>query len=102
GSIDTPIWDRAGRAAEEISARAPATQEALYGATLERFHAAVGRTAGRGIPPEKAAAAIARALTSRRPRTRYPVGSDARGQLLAARFLPDRLLDRLIARLIGI
>jgi NAD(P)-dependent dehydrogenase (short-subunit alcohol dehydrogenase family) len=102
GSIDTPIWERAGRAAEEISARVPAAQEVLYGTMLKRFRAAVGRTAGRGIPPEKAAETIDRALTSRRPRTRYPVGFDARGQLLAARFLPDRLLDRAIARLIGI
>jgi NAD(P)-dependent dehydrogenase (short-subunit alcohol dehydrogenase family) len=102
GSIATPIWDRAGRAAEEISARVPQAQEALYGTMLERFHAAVERTAGRGISPEKAAETIDRALTSPRPRTRYPVGSDARGQLLAARLLPDRLLDRVIARLIGI
>lgn len=102
GSIDTPIWDRAGRAAEEISERVPAAQETLYGAMLERFREAVGRTAGRGIPPERAAETIARALTSRRPRTRYPVGADARAQLLAARLLPDRLLDRAIARLIGI
>ncbi|HET7053361.1 MAG TPA: SDR family oxidoreductase [Solirubrobacterales bacterium] len=102
GSIDTPIWARANRAAEEIAARTPAAQEALYGSMLERFDAAVGRTASRGIPPERAARTIARALTSRRPRTRYPVGTDARTQMLAARFLPDRLLDRAIAHLIGL
>ncbi len=102
GSIDTPIWARANRAAEEIAARTPATQEALYGSMLERFDAAVGRTASRGIPPERAARTIARALTARRPRTRYPVGADARMQMLAARFLPDRLLDRAIARFIGL
>jgi NAD(P)-dependent dehydrogenase (short-subunit alcohol dehydrogenase family) len=102
GSIDTPIWARANRAAEEIAARTPAAQEDLYGSMLERFDAAVGRTASRGIPPERAARTIARALSSRRPRTRYPVGTDAHMQMLAARFLPDRLLDRAIARLIGL
>ncbi|MGE5281268.1 MAG: SDR family NAD(P)-dependent oxidoreductase [Chloroflexota bacterium] len=99
GSIDTPIWERGERFADEISSRAPATQEELYGATIERFRAAVRRTAERGISPEKVAAAIARALTARRPRTRYVVGADARGQALAARFLPDRALDAAVRRI---
>jgi NAD(P)-dependent dehydrogenase (short-subunit alcohol dehydrogenase family) len=97
GSIDTPIWSRAELASGEIAKDAP-EQAALYGETLERFRKAVRRTAARGIPPEKAAQVIARALTAPRPRTRYPVGTDARVQMLAARFLPDRLLDRVIAR----
>jgi NAD(P)-dependent dehydrogenase (short-subunit alcohol dehydrogenase family) len=102
GSIDTPIWERGEQTADEVSARAPATQEELYGRTIERFRSAVRRTAERGIAPDKVAAAIAHALSARRPRTRYIVGADARGQALLKRLLPDRALDRLVRRIMRI
>jgi hypothetical protein len=41
---------------------------------------------------------IGAALTTDRPRTRYLVGSDAKIRALMARVLPDRGMDRLIAR----
>lgn len=102
GSIDTPIWERGERIADEVSARAPAAQEELYGATIERFRGAVRRTAERGIAPDRVAAAISHALTARRPRTRYVVGADARGQALLERLLPDRGLDWLVRRIMSI
>lgn len=98
GSIDTPIWERGERIADEVASRAPAAQEELYGQTIERFRAAVRRTADRGIAPDRVAKAVAHALTARRPRTRYVVGADARGQALARRLLPDRAFDRMVAR----
>lgn len=97
GSIDTPIWERSIRSFEEMSARAPSAQEELYGKRLANLQKGAMKTAARGIPPEKAAAAIADALTARRPRTRRRVGLDAQGQVLLRRLLPDRALDRLLA-----
>jgi NAD(P)-dependent dehydrogenase (short-subunit alcohol dehydrogenase family) len=97
GSIDTPIWERSVRSYEEMAARAPAAQEELYGKRLAGLRAGAERTAARGISPQKVAAAIADALTARRPRTRRRVGLDAQGQVLLRRLLPDRLLDRLVA-----
>jgi NAD(P)-dependent dehydrogenase (short-subunit alcohol dehydrogenase family) len=102
GSIDTAIWERGERIADEIAARTPAAQEQLYGETIERFRGAVQRTAARGIAPEKVAKSISHALTANRPRTRYLVGLDARGQALLSWGLPDRLLDRVIARVMRI
>lgn len=98
GSIDTPIWERGERIADDVASRAPAAQEELYGETIERFRAAVRRTAERGIPPEKVAAAVVHALSASHPRTRYVVGADARGQALLKRLLPDRALDAAIRR----
>lgn len=98
GSIDTPIWERGERTADEVAERAPAEHQALYGETLDRLRELSKQTAERGIAPQKVAEAIERALTARRPRTRYLVGRDARGQALVSRLLPDRLLDRLVAR----
>lgn len=102
GSIDTPIWERGERLADDVSARAPAAQEELYGETIERFRVAVRRTAERGIAPDKVAAAISHALSARRPRTRYVVGADARGQALLARLLPDRVMDAVVRRVMRI
>jgi hypothetical protein len=47
------------------------------------------------MPADQVATVVARALTVRRPRTRYLVGTDARITAMVAR-LPDRLRDRLI------
>ena len=79
GSIDTPIWERGEREADEVGERAPAAQEELYGKAIERLPQGGQGTAARGIPPEKVAEAIEHALSARRPRTRYLVGLDARG-----------------------
>jgi len=46
--------------------------------------------------PVVVAAAIAKAVQSPRPRTRYVVGGGARGMLLAERILPDRGFDKFI------
>ncbi len=102
GSIDTPIWERGERIADEVSERAHDSQEELYGETIDRFRAAVKRTAERGIPPEKVGRSICHALTARRPRTRYVVGADARGQALARRLLPDRGFDALVRRVMRV
>jgi NAD(P)-dependent dehydrogenase (short-subunit alcohol dehydrogenase family) len=102
GSIDTPIWERGEEIADQLAERAPATQETLYGERIERFRGAVRRTAERGIAPEKVAGAVQHALGSRRPRTRYLVGADARGQALLSRLLPDRVMDRIVARVMRI
>lgn len=46
---------------------------------------------------DAAARVIAKAVTTRRPRTRYTVGRDAALLTRLARVLPDRTLDRVIA-----
>jgi NAD(P)-dependent dehydrogenase (short-subunit alcohol dehydrogenase family) len=102
GSIATPIWERGEKRAEAAAERAPAAQDALYGKQIESFRGAVRRTAERGIPPEKVANAVQHALTASRPRTRYLVGADARGQALLKRLTPDRLMDRIVARAMGL
>jgi NAD(P)-dependent dehydrogenase (short-subunit alcohol dehydrogenase family) len=102
GSIATPIWDRGVGEADAIVARASEEERALYANFIRAYPKVARRAAERGIPPERVATTIERALTSSRPRTRYLVGADARAQALLAKLLPDRLLDLLIARLSGL
>ncbi len=102
GSIATEIWERGQNEADAFLARIPADQVELYGKSMEAYREVARQTAARGIVPEKVAKAIAHALSARRPRTRYLVGADARAQALFNRLLPDRLVDRLIARFTGL
>ena len=92
GSIDTPIWARGEAAAEEILAASPQTEQ-LYGPAIERFRKVVRQTAERGIPPERVAKAIVHALESKRPRSRYLVGLDAKLQARIVPLVPTRVLD---------
>lgn len=96
GSIETEIWRRGEREGEAAEARSGA-QRQLYSQALESFRGTVKRTAARGIPPQKVAAAIEHALASDRPRTRYLVGTDAKVQARLAALLPTRLFDRIVA-----
>ncbi len=101
GSIATPIWQRGDAEVDAIGGRAGDGHTELYGDAIAAYREVARKTGARGIPPEKVAAKIAHALTARRPRTRYLVGADARGQAFAARVLPDRLLDWVVARATG-
>lgn len=102
GSIATPIWERGEAEVDEIASRAGEGHERLYGRAIEAYREVARKTGERGIPPEKVAAKIEHALSARRPRTRYLVGADARGQAFASRVLPDRLVDWIVARATGL
>jgi NAD(P)-dependent dehydrogenase (short-subunit alcohol dehydrogenase family) len=95
GSIDTPIWERGERTADEIGTP---EREALYGKAIERYRKVIRETAERGIAPEKAAEAIEHALTVSRPRARYLVGREAKLAARAKLLLPTRIFDRIVAR----
>jgi NAD(P)-dependent dehydrogenase (short-subunit alcohol dehydrogenase family) len=95
GAVATPIWETSIAAADRLAATLPAEVEELYGAAIESARATALRNSARGIPAERVAAVVARALTIRRPRTRYLVGPDARIAAVVAA-LPDRLRDRLV------
>lgn len=101
GAIATPMREKGNVAARKAKATLSADQQRLYGKAIDGFVAAAQKGDEQASRPEKVAAAIERALTASRPRTRYLVGPDARVQALLRSLLPDRLGDRVIARLIG-
>jgi NAD(P)-dependent dehydrogenase (short-subunit alcohol dehydrogenase family) len=101
GSIDTPIWDRGERAANEIGERVPAS-DLLYGKAIAGYRKVVKNVAERGIPPAKVADVIEHALSARRPRTRYLVGLEAKLLARLKLVIPSRIFDRIIARVMGL
>jgi NAD(P)-dependent dehydrogenase (short-subunit alcohol dehydrogenase family) len=103
GAIATPMMqEKAKREGQALLDSLEGEARRIYGdfgrAVLDAFN----RFAEQAIPPERVAEAIEHALTATRPKTRYLVGTDARVQALLVRFLPDRVRDALIARLMGL
>ncbi|HEY5983508.1 MAG TPA: SDR family oxidoreductase [Anaerolineales bacterium] len=89
GAIDTPIWSKGLHTANGILDRLPKERMAMYAAEVERFEAGLQP---HGIPPSSVARAVAHALTSSRPRTRYRVGRDAT-LVQFFQHVPDRMRD---------
>lgn len=98
GTVDTPIWEKSRAASDILAEQMRPEQYALYARDIEALHRSTDEMARRAMPVEKVVRAVTHALTSRRPRTRYPVGLDARLTMLLLRFLPDRARDRLVRR----
>jgi NAD(P)-dependent dehydrogenase (short-subunit alcohol dehydrogenase family) len=103
GGVKTPIWGKAGQLADEMLAEGmPPDAERIYGDMIAAVRAGTTKIAQEtGIEPREVAEAIGTALTARRPRTRYLVGRDAKIRGPMAKFLPDRVMDRLIGRAVG-
>jgi NAD(P)-dependent dehydrogenase (short-subunit alcohol dehydrogenase family) len=99
GSVATEIWDRGLDRAKEMREAMPPDAEDLYESAFDAAFELTEKTRDGGIPPEKAAKVIRKALTSRRPKTRYLVGRDARSAISAKRVLSDRAWDRMITRI---
>ena len=92
GSVRTAIW-------RKIAALDPKRfSGTIYERALERMRQMAARSGERGLPPETVARAILRALTARRPPTRVLVVSRGGWKHRLVRLMPDRWLDRMIAR----
>jgi len=100
GSVATPIWEKNRGQVDEFSV--PEELREQYGHVPAAMAKALHNTARRGIPPERVAQTIERALSARRMRARYLIGRDAHAMVWASRLLPDLLFDRLLRRAVGV
>lgn len=100
GTIVTPIWEKVtGWGQEVLDSGHPETDR--YRESFLRFLAINEKQAQESrTTPEDFAEVVTRALTERKPRTRYPVGADMVAAAVLARLLPDRLLDKRFASLV--
>jgi NAD(P)-dependent dehydrogenase (short-subunit alcohol dehydrogenase family) len=102
GGVKTPIWQKAEELADDMLEDVPPEAERLYGRQIAAVRAGTQRIASdTGIEPSEVAEVIGTALTSKRPRARYLVGSDAKQRAVMAKLLPARVMDRLIGRALG-
>ena len=95
GAVATPIWEKGEQM--DMSAFA-STPYAPSLRALGDFMLEAGRS---GLPPEKIGVAVHKVLTVAHPRTRYTITPDWTRYLLL-RFLPKRIADRLIGKMLGL
>jgi NAD(P)-dependent dehydrogenase (short-subunit alcohol dehydrogenase family) len=100
GAIVTPVWEKSRAQGEALVAGMSADAHRRYDELVDGLRRNVERVARDGLPPEAVAEVVGRALTARRPRTRYVVGRDAKVRAILARVLPDRAYDALIRRVL--
>ena len=98
GPVDTGIWAK-GEAlvADDIEVR----PDALAGA-MARFEAETARSRAAALPATRVAAVVEHALVTPRPRARYAVVRNRLVDWWLPRRLPERLIDRIIARRLGL
>lgn len=102
GSIHT---EAVGKLADDLEPRLASLGDqgrGLYGDAYRTMITSFLRQERAGGSPDLVARAVLHALTARRPRVRYPVGKGSRLLSAAGRWLPQRLLDAVRLRLLGL
>jgi hypothetical protein len=95
GPVKTPIFDKA----EEVDIAA--YSQSPFFPALQRIRSYMLQLAKTGLPPEKIAEGIFTALTSALPKVRYTITPNPLEQL-ALSILPKRLIDKIIAKRLGL
>ena len=93
GAIDTPIWTRPRTSG-------PRTGKPDYGAVLQGIDLHATRRSA--LPVAAVTRRIVEALEHRRPKTRYAIPDRLFKYWLGPRVLPDRWLDKIIARMLNL
>jgi NAD(P)-dependent dehydrogenase (short-subunit alcohol dehydrogenase family) len=102
GAVHTPAADKTLGDIEAVIGALPPEGAARYGDMLRTFARRGYAREINGSPPEVVARVVHRALTAPRPRTRYTVGADAKTMATLPRVVPERLLDLLRLRQLGL
>ena len=100
GAIATPIWDKSLNQALDVEKDVPADGKLLYEDAARQVREAVQEAAQRAIPVDAVVQAVLHALTARRPKTRYLVGTDAKIRAMMAKWLPDRMQDWILKKVL--
>jgi NAD(P)-dependent dehydrogenase (short-subunit alcohol dehydrogenase family) len=95
GSVRTEIWDKGARGAERYA-------DTDYAEALAGFGEYAQGLAKNGYTPEQFGRFVREVFEKERPRTRYAIAPRKFASFTIPRLLPDRWLDRLIARTVGL
>jgi NAD(P)-dependent dehydrogenase (short-subunit alcohol dehydrogenase family) len=100
GAVITPLWDKS---ISDGDTRFDALPESLrrlyskgYGAMRDMFK----KKSGTGVKAEDLAARVVEALTRKKPRTHYPMGTDTAGYRVMNK-LPPRMVDFMLGTSLG-
>lgn len=102
GPTDTETWREVETMLDDMQRRMTPEQGALYSRHVTGLRTNIGRFASATTPPDAVARAVERALTTRSPKARYPVGTPAHLIVAMAALLPPRIGDAIGARVAGL
>jgi NAD(P)-dependent dehydrogenase (short-subunit alcohol dehydrogenase family) len=100
GNIATRIWEKADSDFDRLESVMPEEGLRRYAKLLAGGRRIAKMADRRGIPPERVARVVERALTARRPKARYLVGWDAWARAHIEAVLPDRVRDGIVVRIL--
>jgi NAD(P)-dependent dehydrogenase (short-subunit alcohol dehydrogenase family) len=95
GAVKTPIWTKADEVDFSVYKNSP------FFPALQKIRKVTQHLGEIGLPPEKIAARIFHALTAAAPDVRYTITPEPLRYLMAS-ILPKRMLDKIIARRLGL
>ena len=102
GAVATKLWDKTLAAFQELPSHVTPSDLHRYYPSWPQALARARRDKVRLLrlasPPQRVAETVVKALTDRRPKTRYLVGWDARAISFARWLLPDQVFDALARR----
>jgi NAD(P)-dependent dehydrogenase (short-subunit alcohol dehydrogenase family) len=95
GAVNTAMYDKGET--EDLSE----FKTTPYWAAIENFQKYIVAEGRKGLPPERLAKAVYVALTAAKPKTRYAVVPQRLKNWTLPRLLPDRVVDKAIAKQMG-
>jgi len=102
GFVSTAMREKLEHETAETIRALPEQGRRRYGGQLTAVAESISTHAAHGSHPDVVAADVLHAMTSAKPRTRYPSGAGAKRMLFMRRILPDRRFDRIILRAGGL
>ncbi len=100
GNIATPIWNKSKSTAMDTAGDLNAGKWDLYRAAAEAFQRYTDHASATGISARRVALTVEKALSARRPRSRYTVGWDSRFLGHVAPLAPGRLRQWIVLKVV--
>ncbi len=100
GSIATEIWGKGNAQADDVLDRMTPDQQRRYARQAAGAKKAAAMVERNAIPAAKVGAVISTALSTRRPKAHYVVGTDAKVQAILAK-LPASATDKVVAKMMS-
>ena len=98
GAVTSEMSKKVRSNAQRITNEMTKEQHSRYSKLMNAMVLQAESYIDKAVSAEKASQIIADILSNKRPRTRYTIGSDAAMLSILIKYLPDRLLDKLITR----